>query len=301
LLPDTVYTKINDGDTTRFDVHGNESYFGGRMSLKLDSLVEVNGWAELIIPNGNYRIEGSIRSKWFEASLRQMQYAPGFITQAYRGSHDLWINDFGDVESTQLWGFLHYRNSVINFSPGITLTRLRNYIFFDQVSEEASTQQVLPRQSQGNQILTAPEIRFALTFFRHLTLSTQSIYTLFIENADNAIRVPELMVNAQLSYDNIFFNGNLDMHAGVDLHSKSAYYAHGYDPVIQQYYTQDRFESPAFPLVDIFFNAKIKRARIFFKYNNLVQAITKSGYFPTPLYPGQRNIFDFGFDWSFYD
>jgi hypothetical protein len=301
LLPDTVYTKIDDGDTTRFDVHGNESYFGGRISLKLDSLVEVNGWAELIIPNGNYRIEGSIRSKWFEASLRQMQYAPGFLTQAYRGSHDLWINDFGDVESTQLRGFLHYKNSVINFSPGITLTRLRNYIFFDQVSEEDSTQQVLPRQSQGNQILTAPEIRFALTFFRHVTFSTQSIYTLFIENADNAIRVPELMVNTQLSYDNIFFNGNLDMHAGVDLHWKSAYYAHGYDPVIQQFYTQDRFEAAAFPLVDLFFSAKIKRARIFFKYNNLVQAITKSGYFPTPLYPGQRNILDFGFDWSFYD
>jgi hypothetical protein len=301
LLPDTVYVKINDGDTTRFDVHGNESYFGGRMSLRLDSLVEVNGWAELIIPNGNYRIEGSIRSKWFEASLRQMQYAPGFLTQAYQGSHHRWINDFGNVESTQIKGFLHYKNSVIDFSPGITLTRLRNFVFFDQITEEDTVQQVFPRQSSGNQILTAPEIRFSLTFFRHVTFSSQSIYTLVIENADDAIRVPDLLVNAQLSYDNIFFNGNLDMHAGVDLHWKSSYYAHGYDPAIQQYYTQDVFQAKAFPLVDLFFNAKIKRARIFFKYNNLMQAITKSGYFPTPYYPGQRNVFDFGFDWSFYD
>jgi hypothetical protein len=299
VFADTV---LLGGDTKRrYNTNGNESYFGGRMSLKLDSLVEINGWAELLIPQGNYRIEGSIHSKWFEASLKQLQYAPPFISQVYRGAHDLWINDFSDVESTQLNGFLHYRNSVFDFAPGLTLTRIRNYIFFDQVSLADTVQQVLPRQSDGNQIITAPEVRFAVTFFRHITFSNQTIYSLFIENADRAIRVPDLFVNAQLSYANIFFNGNLDMHAGVDFHWKSTYYAPGYDPAIQQFYNQNVFESPSFPLVDLFFNAKIKRGRIFFKYTNLMQALLKTGYFPTPYYPGQRNIFDFGFDWSFYD
>ncbi len=296
LLPDTVTVNGN-----RFKTKGNEGYLGGRMSLKLDSLVEVNGWAEFMLPQGNYRIEGSIQSKWFEASIKQMQYAPDFLSQAYRGSHDLWVNNFDDIESTQINGFLHYKNSVLNFSPGLTLTRLRNYIFYDQISLVDTVQQVFPRQSAGNQILTAPELRLSLTFFRHITLTNQAIYTVFIENADQAIRVPELFVNAQLSYANVFFNGNLDMHAGVDLHWKSAYYAHGYDPVVQQFYTQDVFESPAFPLVDVFFSAKIKRGRVFFKYTNLMQILTKSGYFPTPYYPGQRNVLDFGFDWSFYD
>jgi hypothetical protein len=32
-----------------------------------------------------------------------------------------------------------------------------------------------------------------------------------------------------------------------------------------------------------------------------VQAITGEGWFPTPYYPGQSNVVDFGFDWSFYD
>jgi hypothetical protein len=280
--------------------NGNESYLGGRISLALDSLVEVNGWAE-IMQEGNYRIQGSIRSKWFEATVKQMQYAPSFLSQAYRGSHDFWENNFSNVESTQVNGYLHYKNSVLSLSPGLTFTRLRNYVFFDQVSTLDTVQQVLPVQSGGNQIITSPEVRFSLTFFRHVTFSNQTIYTLFIENADQAIRVPELFVNAQLSYANVFFNGNLDMHAGVDFHWKSAYYARGYDPVIQQYYNQDIFQSPAFPLVDVFFNAKIKRARIFFKYNNVMQFFLKTGYLPTPYYPGQRNIFDFGFDWSFYD
>jgi hypothetical protein len=32
-----------------------------------------------------------------------------------------------------------------------------------------------------------------------------------------------------------------------------------------------------------------------------MQAFNDSGFMPTAGYPGQRNIIDFGFDWSFYD
>lgn len=282
---------------------GDEKYLGGRILLALDSLLELRGWAEVMQQgsNFNYRIEGTLESKWFEASLKQLLYQPGFLMQGYRGSHDYWDYSFTDVDVTQLNGYLRYRNKVISFSPGLTFTRLRNYVFFDRMTTVDTVQQVFPVHSDGNQIIASPEVRFALTFFRHVTFSNQALYTLFLENADDAIRVPSLFVNSQLSYSNIFFDGNLDMHAGVDLNWKSAYYAPGYDPAIQQFYNQDQFESPAFPLVDLFFNAKIKRARIFFKYNNVMQLVWKRGYFPTPYYPGQRNIVDFGFDWSFYD
>jgi len=93
----------------------------------------------------------------------------------------------------------------------------------------------------------------------------------------------------------------MDMHGGVDVHWQSAYYASGYDVPTQQFYTQTLYKTPDFPIVDVFFSMRVKRARIFFKYNNLVQAFTKQGYMPTPYYPGQRNAIDFGFDWSFYD
>ena len=81
----------------------------------------------------------------------------------------------------------------------------------------------------------------------------------------------------------------------------ATYYANGYDVPTQQFYTQRSFISPDFLQVDAFLNLKMKRARMFFKYNNFVQLFTKQGYFPTPYYPGQANILDFGFDWSFYD
>ena len=285
---------------------GYETYLGGRMALRLDSLVEVGGWGELQ-QNGNYRLEGSIKSKWFEASLKQLQYTAPLIYETYRGAHDSWDLNFSPINVTQLNGYLHYDSKVFSVSPGLTFTRLGNYAYFRYMPEDVAAdttvgfQKVLPMQAPGQQVIFSPEIKFSLTVLKHLTLSSQFIYTKLLESSQDAIQIPKMFVNAQLSYANIFFNGNLDMQTGVDLHYQSNYYAPAYDVPIQQFYVQHSVQTKAFPIVDVFFSTRIKKGRLFFKYNNIVQAFTKQGYIVTPEYPGQRNILDFGFDWSFYD
>ena len=286
-------------DTLHVTTSELESYIGGRISLKLDSLGEINGWAELQ-QNGNYRIEGNIKSKWFEASLKQAQYSVPFVYQFYRGAHDVWNNDFDAINSTQINGYLHYNSRVFNISPGLTFTRVGNYVLFKE-GDYGTTQTVLPIQTSGEQVFASPELKFSLRLYKHIIFSSQTIYTKVLKDTDDAIQIPDVFVNAQLAYENIHFNENLDMHAGLDFHYQSDYYALGYDVPIQQFYVQQSFVSPSFPLIDVFFSARIKKGRIFVKYNNVVQLITKEGYMPTPGYPGQRNILDFGFDWSFYD
>ncbi len=289
ISEDTLFTKT----------HGVENYIGGRISMKLDSIFELTGWGE-ILQNGNYRIEAELKSKWLDASLKQTQYAPSFLQQAYRGSHDLWDNDFRNVNITQLSGFLHYKSSLLNVSPGLTLSTLTNYVFFKK-GYYGQNQHVLPIQSNGTQVLAAPELLFAITLKKHITLSTQTIYTVLLKNDDNAFQVPALFVNGQLAYSNILFKKNMDMQTGIDVHWQSTYNPYGYNISTQQFYVQQSFFVPDFPIVDLFFNARIKKARIFVKYNNVIQLITREGYMPTPTYPGGRTLFDFGVDWSFYD
>jgi len=292
------YNLFDEG-TARVNTTGTEHYLGGRMSLRLDSLGEITAWGE-ILQTGNYRLEGRIASKWFEASLKQVQYAPSFLQQAYRGSHDVWNNNFDDVNVTEINGYLHYRSKVLSLSPGVTFTRIGNYVFFN--ADPTSPEQiVLPEQTGGEQVFVLPELRLSLAIAKHLFIRGQAVYSKMLSNTGDALQFPEFFANGQLSYENIFFNDNLDMQAGIELHYKSAYYAPAYDVPIQQFYTQRTFEVPDFALIDAFFGARIKRGRIFVKLNNIVQLITKSGYLPTPLYPGQRNTVDFGFDWSFYD
>jgi hypothetical protein len=293
-------------DSLRFAHIGNEHYVGGKLSLFLDSIGEVSGGVEFMqdpdltySEKKYYRLYGQIASKWFDAKVTQMQYAPGFMEQAYRGTYNKWNNFFSNITSTQFNGHLHYRSKVLNVSPGLTFTRLSNYVFYREVSDTA--QRVMPVQSTGQQVIGSPELNLSATFFKHITLSGQAIYTELLENADSAMSLPKLHLNAQLAYSNIFFNGNFDIHTGVDVHWRSAYNAMGYDPALRQFYIQNDFQVRAHPIVDVFINAKVKRGRVFFKYHNLMQAFTGLGYMPTPNYPGQSNTFEFGFDWSFYD
>ena len=113
--------------------------------------------------------------------------------------------------------------------------------------------------------------------------------------------MPTWFLNAQLAYENMLFKRAIQVQIGVDAHWKSDYTALNYDPAIQQFYVQDEFINPAYPLVDVFFNGKFSRGRFFVKYHNLVQAITKSGYLPTPGYPAKANVLDFGFDLLLFD
>lgn len=320
------------GGVSQANRSGVENYLGGRIGLNLDSLVTVAGWAEYMPDGGNYRIQGSIISKWFDAEVKQVQYEPSFLQQYYRSNNDFWLNNFQSINTTQLKGSIHYKSRVLRLSPGVTFTRIGNYVFFKSIIPEAPdgperlgeyTEQnlnradVMPVQTSGEQVIASPNLRLELTMLRHVHLRAFGVYTRILEQSEEAFSIPELLVNTQLSYENIFFNGNLDMHGGVDIHWKSPYYAMAYDAPIQQYYIQGdaselntpfmlaghegKFKTPSVPVIDVFFNAKIKRGRIFFRYNNLLQLISGEGYFTAPFFPGVRNTLDFGFDWSFYD
>ena len=281
------------------DTKGEELYIGGRMSLELDSLVEVRGWVEWLVED-RYRVEGSINTKWFTASINRVVSTPTFLQQAYRGSHDVWLKNFSNTEYNVIKGNLIYRSGRLSVYPGVSFTTLRNYIFFKN-DDFGSLQTVLPVQSGGYQTFVSPSFSLRINFLRNTSFTTNVIYARMLENADDAVQLPEIFLNSQLAYSNIWFNGNFDFQVGVDFHYKSKYFAPGYDLPIQQFYTQLNMQTPAFPVMDVFLNAKIKRGRIFIKYHNLLKIFNEYGYVPTPFYPGQKNVVDFGFDWSFYD
>jgi len=287
-------------DTLAIPQTDNEYYLGGNISYEYDSITYLNAGLEYL-DGGNYSATIALRSKWIDADARQQLSRPPFIYNAYRGSFDFWNNDFRNVSSIQVSAFGKFRFGNLGITPGFTYTSFSDYIYFRQGVFAGSNQRVLPVQSNGRQELVSPEVRIDIQFLRHLHFRPQVIYSNLLVNDDDALRVPELFVNAQLAYEHELFKRNLQVQVGVDVHWQSAYFDLGYDPAIQQFFVQDQVQTPSFPITDLFFNAKMKRGRFFFKYNNLIQAFTQSGYLPTPVYPGQRNILDFGFELLLFD
>lgn len=288
-------------DSLCFDSKAQEHYAGAKVAYSFDSLNSVSGLVEYLL-DGNYRVEGELSTKWIDASARRLLSKPGFVQNAYRGSFDYWNNNFSNVQTDHAFVFLKGKLGPLAVSPGVTYTAYKNYIYYEKRDSFPNTdQKVLPVQSKGSQILVAPELRIDFNFFKSFHFRPQVIYANLIKNDDNALRVPELFINSQLTFEDHLFKRNIEVQMGVDVHWHSAYTALGYDPAIQQFYVQNNVVSPAFPLMDIFLNGKIKTGKFFVKYHNFIQLITKSGHLPTPDYPGQGNVLDFGFELLLFD
>src|ERR1051325_6391247 len=142
-----------------------------------------------------------------------------------------------DVFSNQLSGRLKGKFGPLFISPGLTYTALHNYIYFTHY--DSIPQQAVPNQSGGNQQIVSPDVKMEVRFFRHFHLRPQVIYTQILNNDDHAVSIPTWFANVQLSYENVIFNGALQLQVGFDTNYKSAYKALGYAPAIQQFYIQD--------------------------------------------------------------
>ncbi len=295
----STFNRYVDETTLSFKNDGIENYVGGQIAFRYDSVSELTAQAEYLL-GGNYRLQAHLRTPWLDATGISSLAKPSFLPLAYRGSHNAWVNDFSDLFYNQLSAFAKLKWGRLFFSPGATYTTLANYIFYKS-NNVPGEQTVIPVQSSGNQQVFTPEVRMSLRFFRHVYLRPQVLYTQLLNNDDQALRIPEWFINTQLAYENMLFKGSIQVQIGIDAHWRSDYTALGYDPAIQQFYVQPDFVNPAYPLVDVFLNGKIKRGRFFVKYHNILQAIRQTGYLPTPGYPGQRNILDFGFDLFLFD
>ncbi len=275
---------------------GQESYIGSRISFRFDSLSMLSGQAEYLL-DGHYKIQGSLQTPWLDAELHSSLAKPGFMQQVYRGAYNTWNYHFTNTFSNQISGRIKAQLGPLFVSPGLTYTALKSYIYF----KSDSLQQALPHQSSGNQQIVSPELRMDIQFFKKIHLRPQVIYTLLLNNDDQAVSIPTWFTNIQLSYEGMLFKGALRVQTGVEMHAKSAYKALGYAPAIQQYYIQDSFVSPSFWTTDLFLNGRIKRGRFFVKYINLLQQFTGQGYIPTPGYPNVRSTLDFGFELILFD
>jgi len=297
----TTYRYL-DPDTVGSGASGTEHFLGGRIAIDFDSLTRMSGAFE-INQRGNYSLEANLSGKWLEGNFIQSVSAPGQFYQRYRGVHDYWSNDFSGITGleAEVLGKLPLKR--FEFAPGLGYRLLSNHVFMRQVESNAEEpQSVLPFQSGGIQSMLIPQVRMRVDFLNAMNLTIHARRALLTRNDDNALQVPDWLVNGQLAFKGFLFKKNLEAQIGFDVSWRSAWYAPGYDPVTQHYFVQTSEQVKSWLMADFFINGRIKKGRFFFKVHNLAQAANGGvGYLVIPGYPGQRTIMDFGFELVLFD
>lgn len=227
------------------------------------------------------------------AELRSNESAPNFNFLLYQSDYlnYNWQNDFQNTTTQNLSLKLDSKNLA---NVDARFTRIANYAYFS-TNEEGDLK---PYQESDEvsyfKVTAQKEFQYG-KFALNNTLMFQKVL-----NGEDLLNVPLFTTRNSLYYKDYWFKRALYVQTGLTLKYFTKYEMDAYDPVLAEFYVQNDQEFGDFPVVDFFFNAKVKQTRIFFKLEHLNSLLTGNNNFAAPLHPYRDFLVRFGVVWNFF-
>ena len=257
------------------------------------------------------------QKNYFEIGIKKINKAPDLNFILYKSAYENynWYNynlknqDFTLLSSTLLF------NKIGKFN--ISLQKLKNYIYYSQnfniplEQKDNDEEEVFlyPRQlltlvNQSDKKIDYLKIRYDSNFrYRKIELSN----TIQYQKSDNGdsenliLNVPEWNLRTSLSYSSFVFKKAMYLQFGITGQYFSKFFMNKYNPLLGSFLVQNRYEIGDFPRLDFFVNGKIKKARLFLKYEHFNSSLTGYNFFSSEGYPYRDAMIRFGIVWNFFE
>ncbi|PQB05001.1 putative porin [Aureitalea marina] len=177
----------------------------------------------------------------------------------------------------------------------VTYTGIDDYTYY-QIRSNDST----PSPSQFGERVDYVKVKAEKEFrWRKFALMNTILFQQAL-SGEEVFNVPEFVTRNSLYYEDRWFKNALFVQTGLNFTFFTEYNMNAYDPVIAEFYVQNDEKLGAFPLVDLFFNVKVKQTRIFFKWEHFNQLFSSTNkHFSAPGYPYRDAVIRFGLVWNF--
>jgi hypothetical protein len=246
--------------------------------------------------NGNqfYAKAGYQLKDWqLNASILNQEKTASFNKILYQSDYKSynWYNDF-KTEKT--------RNLAVELSSkkwgkaSASWTNLDDYIYFEN---DAVSGQAKPTQYTSNINYLKLKYENDLHFGKFGLANT--ILFQEVTNGDAVFKVPTFITRNSLYYTNYVFDNAMELQTGVTFKYFSKYQANDFNPLLNEFVVQNNYEIGNYPQFDFFVNARVMRARIFLKAENLSSSFTGRKYYSARNYPYHDFMVRFGIVWNF--
>ena len=230
-----------------------------------------------------------------KASIKVHSVAPNFNFLLYQSDYQNynWKTELNNVKTQELkFGI----NTKKFGNASVSYTGIDDYAYFGIKANDST-----PSPMQASERVDYLKIKAEKEFtFGPFALENTLMYQQVL-SGETVFNVPEIITRNSLYYQDHWFKRALFMQTGVTFKYFTKYNMNAYDPVLAEFYVQNDQELGGFPLVDIFFNAKIRQTRIFFIYENFTSIFGgKNEYFSAPGQPYRDNVLRFGLVWNFF-
>lgn len=222
---------------------------------------------------------------------------PGYLFEHYYSNHYIWDKSLNPESRFILTGKLGAPSNKFELRGNYYL--ISGYVYFN---EEA-------KPENYNDPLNIFSIELSKNFkLWKLNFVNKIIYQ--ASEKQEIIPLPNLAIYNSTYFDHTFhFNttgGELQAMLGFDLYYTTSFHGFNYAPALAQFHIQD-FNDPEYrqignyPLMDAFFNLKLKSVRFFIKLQHFYSGWTQPNYYSAIHYPYNRFAFKFGLSWAFYN
>ncbi len=121
-----------------------------------------------------------------------------------------------------------------------------------------------------------------------------------VDQSDNILNVPQFLTRNTLYYSQDLFHKALFLQTGVTFNYFTNYYANEYNPVIGEFFVQNKKEIGNFTNFDFFVNAKIQRTRVYFIAEHFNSSFSGNNFYSSPNNPYRDFMIRFGLVWNFF-
>jgi hypothetical protein len=274
---------------------------GGKYNYYQDKIKGYLQYETAITNQGLLQIEAFLEYKhndkiFINAKAIQINKLPNHTSNLFQSSwvNYNWFNNFDNEKITQLQSNIHTPWVTVAFNYSL----LNDYIYYTNTVNTANVIITLPKQYDKTIQYLSLKLNKDLSYKKFGIDNTVLFQTVAQDN--NILNVPQLTARSTLYYNDKWFKKAMQVQVGIEANYFSEYYANGFNPLIQEFYVQEKTKIGNFPMLNLYLNARVKTARLYLHADQINTFFTKSNYFSAPNYPYRDFMIRFGLEWNFF-
>ena len=250
-------------------------------------------------------LEAKMQYDWnediqFSAQYQNMNKLPNVNYNLYQSSYVNynWSNDFKNEKINSI---------VINATTpwveaSVQYSTFNDYLYFADISspEQIAFDQQIVNPAQYANTINYLSVKASKEFkFWKLALDNTLLYQK-VDQSNAILNVPEFLTRNTFYFSQEMFHKSLFFQTGITFNYFTNYFANDYNPVVGEFFVQNKKEIGNFANFDFFFNARIQRTRVYLIAEHFNSSLSGYNYYSSPTTPYRDFMIRFGVVWNFF-
>lgn len=185
----------------------------------------------------------------------------------------------------------------------VKYSNLDNYTYFAPVSDitiDDDMENAFIKPLQEGNTVSHLKVKYEKEFKVGMFALNNTVMYQNVTQDTQVLNVPQLVTRNTLYFSSDVFKKAMYLQTGITFKYFSGYNMNGYNPILGEFYVQNKEELGGYPLLDFFINARIKQTRVYLKAEHFNAAFSGYDYYAAPNYPYRDFVIRFGLVWNFF-